>query len=173
MSSRWSIIAAVTTATKRNGQAAPADLGSETWTLLQELAFSQRPRWIAVIRDYDLIPPHWIALQTLEEPKPMGELAKQLACDNSNVTWITDRLEERGLVERRPAPHDRRVKLLVVTERGRRLREEIEARLAEPPPPIASLSREDQRTLRDILRRAAEHPDRRRGQEPSQSSNSA
>ena len=126
-----------------------------------------------MIREYDLVPPHWIALQTLDEPKPMGELAKQLACDNSNVTWITDRLEERGLVERRPAPHDRRVKLLVVTERGRRLREEIEARLAEPPPPIASLSREDQRTLRDILRRAAEHPDRRRGQEPSQSSNSA
>ena len=28
----------------------------------------------------------------------MGELAKLLACDSSNVTWITDRLEERGLV---------------------------------------------------------------------------
>jgi DNA-binding MarR family transcriptional regulator len=144
----------VTTATKRNGQAAPADLGSETWTLLQELAFSQRPRWIAVIREYDLIPPHWIALQTLEEPKPMGELAKQLACDNSNVTWITDRLEERGLVTRTQAPHDRRVRLLVLTPKGQRLREEIGARLAEPPAAIAELSRADQRTLRDILARA-------------------
>jgi DNA-binding MarR family transcriptional regulator len=163
----------VTSATIKSRPEESRSLDRETWSLLQQVVFSQRPRWIAVIREYDLVPPHWIALQTLDEPKPMGELAKQLACDNSNVTWITDRLEERGLVERRPAPHDRRVKLLVVTERGRRLREEIEARLAEPPPPIASLSREDQRTLRDILRRAAEHPDRRRGQEPSQSSNSA
>jgi DNA-binding MarR family transcriptional regulator len=134
------------------------DLASETWSLLQRVAFSQRPRWIAAIREHDLVPPHWIALQALDEPKPMGELAKLLACDSSNVTWITDRLEERGLVERRPAEHDRRVKLLVLTPKGRRLRAQLEARLAEPPPPITALSREDQRALRDILRRAAERP---------------
>ena len=145
---------AVTTATKRNGRGSGTDVGGETWTLLQELVFSQRPRWIAVIREYDLIPPHWIALQTLEEPKAMGELAKQLACDNSNVTWITDRLEERGLVTRTQAPHDRRVRLLVLTPKGRRLREEIGNRLAEPPPAIADLSPEDQRALRDLLARA-------------------
>src|SRR2546423_9682894 len=62
-----------------------SDLGRETWSLLQRVVFSQRPRWMAVIREYDLVPPHWIALQALEEPKPMGELAKLLACDNSNV----------------------------------------------------------------------------------------
>jgi DNA-binding MarR family transcriptional regulator len=154
------MIVHVTTATSQGaGTKERQDLGSEAWSLLQRVVFSQRPRWMAVIREYDLVPPHWIALQTLDEPKPMGELAKQLACDNSNVTWITDRLEERGLVERRPAPHDRRVRLLVLTDAGRRLREEIAARLATPPPPIAELSREDQRALRDVLRRAAEHLD--------------
>jgi DNA-binding MarR family transcriptional regulator len=154
------MIMEVSTTTKKGaGAKERRDLGSEAWSLLQQVAFSQRPRWMAVIREYDLVPPHWIALQTLDEPKPMGELAKQLACDNSNVTWITDRLEERGLVERRPAPHDRRVRLLVLTDAGRRLREEIAARLATPPPPITALSREDQRALRDLLRRAAEHLD--------------
>jgi DNA-binding MarR family transcriptional regulator len=146
---------AVTTATKGNRAASDADLASETWTLLQQIAFSQRPRWMAVIREHDLIPPHWIALQALTEPKPMGELAKQLSCDNSNVTWITDRLEERGLVTRTQAPHDRRVRLLVLTPKGRRLREEIAAHLAEPPAAIAELSAGDQRKLRDVLTRAA------------------
>ena len=56
------------------------DLAGEAWSLLQRVVFSQRPRWMAAIREYDLVPPHWIALQTLDEPKPMGELAKQLAC---------------------------------------------------------------------------------------------
>ena len=149
----------VTTATKKRKTGGPTDLGSETWTLLQRVVFSQRPRWMAVIREYDLIPPHWIALQTLEEPKPMGELAKQLVCDNSNVTWITDRLEERGLVTRTQAPHDRRVRLLVLTPKGRRLREEIGERLAQPPEAIASLSREDQRALRDTLARVVERLD--------------
>jgi DNA-binding MarR family transcriptional regulator len=157
MSSRWSIIVPVTTATTKDGARATKDLGRETWSLLQELAFSQRPRWIAIIREYDLIPPHWIALQALEEPKPMGELAKQLSCDNSNVTWITDRLEERGLVTRTQAQHDRRVRLLVLTPKGRKLRGEISERLAEPPPAIADLSADDQRALRDILARAVEH----------------
>ena len=145
-----------TATTKTSADRATKELGGETWSLLQELVLSQRPRWMAVIREYDLIPPHWIALQTLEEPKPMGELAKALSCDNSNVTWITDRLEERGLVTRTPAPHDRRVRLLVLTNKGRSLRETISERLAEPPPPITGLSRDDQRTLRDILARAVE-----------------
>jgi MarR family transcriptional regulator, organic hydroperoxide resistance regulator len=146
----------VTTATKRKGARAEGGLGSEVWTLLQEIVFAQRPRWLAVIREYDLIPPHWIALQTLDDPKPMGELAKQLSCDNSNVTWITDRLEERGLVSRTQAPHDRRVRLLVLTAKGRRLRDEISARLAEPPAAISGLSATDQRKLHELLGRVVE-----------------
>jgi hypothetical protein len=39
------------------------------------------------------------------------------------------------------------------------VREQIEARLADAPPPIETLSREDQRALRDILRRAVEQLD--------------
>ena len=156
MSSASSIIVPVTPATKAKKLAANADLGSETWSLLQRLVFADRPRWLAVIREYDLVPPHWIALQTLEEPTPMGELAKRLACDNSNVTWITDRLEERGLVTRTQAPHDRRVRLLVLTDEGHRLRDEISRRLAEPPAAITALSAADQLALRDLAAKALE-----------------
>jgi MarR family transcriptional regulator, organic hydroperoxide resistance regulator len=141
---------------RRVSRGTKPDLGSEAWSLLQRVVFSQRPRWIAAIREHDLVPPHWIALQTLDEPTPMGELAKQLACDSSNVTWITDRLEERGLVERQAAEHDRRVKLLVLTQKGRALRAELEERLSEPPPPITALSNSEQRTLRDLLSRVVE-----------------
>ena len=145
-------MATATTTRKGSTEGAAAE---EAWQLLNDVVFSQRPRWMAVIREYDLVPPHWIALQTLKEPKPMGELAKQLACDSSNVTWITDRLQERGLVERQPAPHDRRVRLLVLTGKGRRLRDEIAARLADPPEAFATLPREDLRALRSILKRVA------------------
>ena len=147
----------MTSATTRSaGPKGGQDLSSETWLLLEEIVFSQRPRFMAVIREYDLAPPHWIALRALGEPKPMGELAKQLACDSSNVTWITDRLEERGLVERRSAEHDRRVKLLVLTPEGPAAAGGAPGPARRAPAPIAGLSREDQRTLRDILRRAAE-----------------
>jgi MarR family transcriptional regulator, organic hydroperoxide resistance regulator len=150
-------VVAIDTNVMAKTEPAPSDeIAREVWSLMQSAVFSQRPRYMAVMREFDMVPPHFIVLQALDEPKPMGEVAKLLACDSSNVTWITDRLEERGLVERTPADHDRRIKLLVLTDEGRRVREQIEARLSEPPPAIAALSHEDQRTLRDLLSRAVE-----------------
>jgi DNA-binding MarR family transcriptional regulator len=131
------------------------DAATEAWALFQQIFHAQRPHFMAALREYDLVPPHWIALQALEDPMPMGELAKIMVCDNSNITWITDRLEERGLVRRKPADYDRRVKLLVLTAEGKRVREALQARLSQPPAAIKQLSREDQRTLRAILKRAA------------------
>ncbi len=128
---------------------------SEAWMLLQRIAFSQRPAFVAAAREFELLPQQVIALRSLDRPIPMSELARLLACDNSNVTGIIDRLEERGLVERRNSPHDRRVKLVALTSEGKHVKQGVEARMAEPPPPIEALSRADQLALRDILRRAA------------------
>jgi DNA-binding MarR family transcriptional regulator len=126
----------------------------EAWDAMNRVFMATRGRMLGVSRELDLSPPQMIALRFLRDGKPMGELAEVMHCDNSNITGIVDRLEQRGLVERRPAQHDRRVKLLVLTEEGARLREELERLMGEPPPSIAGLSRGDQRALRDILRRA-------------------
>jgi DNA-binding MarR family transcriptional regulator len=129
-------------------------VASEAWMLMHRLFLSQKPRFLAIGQEFDLAPQQVMAVRVLEEPLPMGELAKLLACDNSNVTGIIDRLEERGLVERRPAEHDRRVKRLFLTEEGERLRREITRRISEPPEQISALPVQEQRQLRDILQRA-------------------
>jgi len=131
---------------------------AEAWALVQRLVGPQRKRFMALAAEYDLSPPQLGALKALDPARPvaMSELAGILGCDNSNVTGIVDRLEYRGLVERRPAEHDRRVKLLALTEEGQELREALGERLHAPPHELASLSLEDQRALRDILRRAFE-----------------
>lgn len=129
-------------------------LAREAWQAFLELFARYRPQMLSIQGEYGLKPPMVFALQELEEPKPMGRIAQLLQCDNSNVTWITDRLEERGLVERRADPRDRRVKLIALTGEGRRVRDEITARLSEPPPEFMALSKEDQRLLREIVRRA-------------------
>jgi MarR family transcriptional regulator, organic hydroperoxide resistance regulator len=86
----------------------------------------------------------------------LSEMADALHCDNSNVTGIVDRLEAAGLAERRPSERDRRVKAVVLTEKGEWTRIEIERRAGQPPPQLAKLSEEDAATLRDILARALE-----------------
>ena len=133
------------------------DPASQAWSLMHWLMISGKARFIAINQEFDLAPQQAIALRMLGSgARPMGELARFLACDNSNVTGITDRLEERGLVRREPSPQDRRVKLLVLTDEGERLRREVTKRLAEPPEWVTSLPERDQRALRDILERAVE-----------------
>lgn len=129
---------------------------SEAWALMHELMMSMKGRFFAVAAEFELSPPQVMALRSLDpgRPMPMSELAGVMACDNSNVTGIVDRLETRGLVERRASEHDRRVKMLAVTEAGAALREQLMARMYEAPEALAALSPEDQRALRDLLRRA-------------------
>jgi DNA-binding MarR family transcriptional regulator len=134
---------------------------TEAWALLQQLMMGQRTRMLAVAGEFDLAPAQMFALKILEpgRPRAMSDLAGALHCDNSNVTGIVDRLEDRGLVERRPHPQDRRVKMLEVTPAGAELRERLHERLGQPPAPIAALGEEDARALRDILARAIGNAD--------------
>ncbi|MDQ1038876.1 DNA-binding MarR family transcriptional regulator [Streptomyces sp. V3I8] len=87
------------------------------------------------------------------EPLPMRRLAQRLKCEPSNVTGIVDRLEARGLAERRPDPSDRRVKLAAVTEEGRRVARSLRLSLRFAREPLAGLSREEQMSLRALLLR--------------------
>lgn len=87
------------------------------------------------------------------EPLPMRKLALKLKCEPSNVTGIVDRLESRGLVERRPDPADRRVKLAAATDEGRRVAAELRDGLRFAREPLAGLSEEERLVLRGLLRR--------------------
>ena len=72
-------------------------------------------------------------------------------CDASTMTWLVDRLEERGLVERRMLPSDRRVKAVALTPRGAETKTELLAQLYEPPAELTALDRSALEGLRDAL----------------------
>jgi DNA-binding MarR family transcriptional regulator len=130
----------------------------EAQRLFFEIGMTQRGKVAAALGKLGLSFPQAHALRLLEpeRPMPMSGLAERLFCDASNVTGIVDRLEARGLVERRSAEGDRRVKALAITPAGVELREDVLAIMSEPPEAIAALPPEDQRALRDILARAVE-----------------
>jgi DNA-binding MarR family transcriptional regulator len=134
----------------------PASAGDEAWALLRELLFAERRRFFEAAAEFELHPAQAGTLMQLDEGPglPMHEIATRLACDNSNVTGIVDRLEARGLVTRRPGEQDRRVKYVVLTPLGLQLREAMGSKLAQVPVAIERLSAEDQRVLRDVLARA-------------------
>jgi DNA-binding MarR family transcriptional regulator len=57
------------------------------------------------------------------ESLPLGQLAERLSCVKSNVTQLVDRLEADGLVSRASDPNDRRSRIAVLTDAGRRAHE--------------------------------------------------
>ncbi|MFY2562191.1 MarR family winged helix-turn-helix transcriptional regulator [Corallococcus terminator] len=133
----------------------PGDLPKQAWTLLFELMHAHMRNFPALAAEFELSPVQAHVVRQLGEgPLAMSTLANYLSCDASNVTGLVDRMEARGLVERRSSEQDRRVKMLVLTEPGVALRERLLERLAEPPELIAALSDDDLRALRDIMRRA-------------------
>ena len=125
-----------------------------------ELFKASKPHIEAIAGEFELSPQQMFAVKHLssQTPMTMSDLASSLGCDASNVTAIVDKLEARGFVERKSASHDRRVKALLVTPAGAALQERISARSQQAPPPIERLTTEDQRALRDLLRRALDTP---------------
>src|SRR5438094_9092725 len=102
------------------------------WQLLMRFFFAQRAHLPSSGAEFDLSPVQCHVLHLIEpgRPLPMSRLADTLSCDASNVTWLIDRLEARGLVRREPSRHDRRVKMLQLTETGSRIRAQLLKRVA-------------------------------------------
>jgi len=138
----------------RNGSS-PAEQSDDCWPVLVEFALSLRGWWIGICDDLGLTPMQGHALRSLDpdRPSPMSVLADMLICDASNVTAIVDKLESRGLIARRGADHDRRVKMLCVTDLGRSLRDRLVRRLLEPPATLAALPLDLKARLTSTLRK--------------------
>jgi DNA-binding MarR family transcriptional regulator len=91
-------------------------------------------------------------------PVTTSALASRLQYDPSNLTRVIDKLEARGAVRRQPDPDDRRVKGLVITSAGERLRGPFWQRLISDVGPLGTLSKGELTLLRSILLSALAEP---------------
>jgi DNA-binding MarR family transcriptional regulator len=103
-----------------------------------------------VADEMGLTPSQVVALRELSEPITARELAARMACEASNATFVLDRLEERGLLNRHPHPDDRRAKQIVLTAEGARRRAEA-VRLLGERSPVGALRADQQEALRELL----------------------
>jgi DNA-binding MarR family transcriptional regulator len=142
------------------------DAASEAWACITQMFTSEenQRRFVGTAESLGLTPRMLRCLYCLVagEPTQMRALVEAWQCDPSWVTAIVDELEQRGLVERRVDTVDRRAKTVTLTPLGEKSRAEAVELLSVPPPGIAALSPSEQRTLRDLVRKAtAELPPRR------------
>ena len=87
-------------------------------------------------------------------PLPLGELADKLLVTGGNVTYVMDRLEKQGLVERCRSEEDRRVITAVLTPAGRELVESVfPGHAAFIADLMSVLPAEEQERARELLKK--------------------
>src|SRR5437870_7938455 len=107
----------------------PEELIASTTFLLKRLGFAAKERTMKAYEGTGLHPYHHAILLVLDERsrETQGSIADALGYDRGQLVGLLDELEERGLVERRRDPGDRRRQLVRLTPDGKRTLKELRA----------------------------------------------
>ena len=94
--------------------------------MLSSLGFAVSRRFHHALEPLGLEPGEFALLRAVaaSEGQPQSTLAERLHISPSWMVAIVDELEKRGLLERRPHAHDRRVRNLHLTAAGKRLQKQ-------------------------------------------------
>jgi DNA-binding MarR family transcriptional regulator len=130
-------------------------LAGEVWRKMFGFMIETRPQRDAVLARLGLTPTEAKALSSLhgDDGRSMKELAAEWSCDASTATWAINRLEHLSLVERRPHPRDRRIRLVVLTSHGTRAKGQLLQGMYVPPRELHRLDLGELRTLSNLLTR--------------------
>ncbi|MGA8114878.1 MAG: MarR family transcriptional regulator [Actinocatenispora sp.] len=133
---------------------------AELWRDLYDAVLAEHERRLESVAEFGVSAGDLKALMRLApgQGEPMRALARMWRCDASTVTWIVDRLEKQGLVERQAHHADRRVKVVVLSEAGERLRTRLTDLFYRPPAVLSELSRSDLQALHRLVRRLRPEP---------------
>jgi DNA-binding MarR family transcriptional regulator len=93
-----------------------------------------------------------------DQPESQSALCQRLGIDRTVMTYLLDDLERADLVARKPAPADRRTRLVVATEAGRAHLAELDRRLAHAETHVlSSLTAADREQFKALLGTVAAH----------------
>ena len=142
----------------------PQELVASATFLLKRLGFSVKDRTMKAYEQTGLHPYHHGILTVLGErsSETQGAIADALGYDRGQLVGLLDELEERGLVERRRDPNDRRRHIVRITADGEKMLHRLRALAAEIEDEFLSpLSDEERANLQALLYRLAEKHDPR------------
>ncbi len=109
----------------------------------------------AQVARHELTLPEFGVLEALFHKGPLllGELQRKILVSSGGITYVVDRLEGKGLVERQPCPDDRRARFVALTTSGTRLIEVVFPEHAEAiDQALRGLGETEQRALSGKLR---------------------
>jgi DNA-binding MarR family transcriptional regulator len=137
----------------------PGELVASTTFLLKRLGYNAKEKAMQAYEPTGLHPYHNAILIALDQGghETQGSIADTLGYDRGQLVGLLDELEERGLVERRRDPDDRRRHLVQLTPDGKRTLRQLRALARKIEDDfLAPLSDDERAQLHTLLLRLAE-----------------
>ncbi|HEX5468454.1 MAG TPA: MarR family winged helix-turn-helix transcriptional regulator [Gaiellaceae bacterium] len=138
----------------------PAELVASTVFLLKRLGFAAKEQALEGYERTGLHPYHHAVLAVLDEGsrETQGAIADALGYDRGQLVGLLDDLQERGLVERRRDPADRRRHIVRLTPDGKRALAKLRSLSRKLEDDfLGMLTDEERDQLHALLLRLAEH----------------
>ncbi|HCJ35687.1 MAG TPA: MarR family transcriptional regulator [Ktedonobacter sp.] len=130
------------------------ELGVRTWLHMNHITHTVQRRLSAHLERYDLTLAQFGVLAHLQAAPHISQqaLADWLFVTKGNIVGLLNRLEDRGLVERRPDPEDGRTHMVCLTEQGAALAARVVPEHEELVAAcMAVIASEEQRTLHQLV----------------------
>lgn len=138
-------------AAKSSGSRRP-DLAAMLAPLIRELIAAEEP----VLHAHGLTMWGYVVLTALDRSsmRTQAALAAAIGADKTRIIATLDDLQEAGYIERRPDPDDRRVRLLAITDAGRRVKNAVQDEIQRGEERwLGELSAEERQTFLRVLER--------------------
>lgn len=100
------------------------DLAAMLAPLIREMVAAEEP----VLEAHGLTMWGYVVLSALDRSsmRTQAALASAIGADKTRIIRTLDDLQDDGYIERRPDPADRRVRLLAITDAGRRVKDAVQ-----------------------------------------------
>lgn len=107
------------------------------------------------LKHYDITPEQYNVLRILRgqkgNPATINMITERMLDKNSNASRLVDKLKQKGFVERRECPKDRRACDVLLTEKGTQLLLELDKEMSNNEKSITALSEEEMKTVNELL----------------------
>jgi DNA-binding MarR family transcriptional regulator len=143
-------------------RATRSDLAAMMGPLVREMIAAEGP----VLEAHGLSMWGYIVLSALDRSpvRSQAALAETIGADKTRIIPTLDDLQDRGFIERRPDPDDRRVRLLALTEAGRAAKDAAQREIQRGEERwLGKLSADDRRVFLRVLRQLSAAEDGRLG----------
>lgn len=134
-------------------------MNQDYWSAIDQIV--RAGHWITdqvsiELKEFDISEPQYNVLRILKvrngEPITVQKIQDKMVQRTSNVTRIVDKLLEKGLVNRKECPSNRRKMDITITQKGEDLLGELTQKVVAFHQPMAkNLSTEEAQTLRNLI----------------------